>query len=151
MKKSCLIYIFIIFIISGCSRNNFKTINLSDDSKINYTVEGDKVINLELIQANNKVIVFFPEQNEMQFSIDNSEKKCNGIISEDFYSLEAINDEEDTCAINMTKSDTFLDLKADKNFRTVIQYNNDHKEAQHFEQIDGKEYSFKISKEGIKE
>ena len=51
----------------------------------------------------------------------------------------------------MTKSDIFLDLKADKNFRTVIQYNNDHKEAQHFEQIDGKEYSFKISKEGIKE
>lgn len=148
--KNKFIYIFIIIcIFTSCSKKGLKSINLTNECKINYTVEGNKVINIELVQEDDRIILFFPEEKEIQFSIDNSTKKCNAIISEEFYSLEAINGSEQSFAVNMNNKNTSLDLKNNDKLRTVIQYNNESNEVHHYEQIDGKEYSYKISKEGF--
>lgn len=150
--KNKLLYIFIIIcILASCSTRKLKSINLTKECKINYTIDGDKVINVELVQENNKIILFFPEEKEIQFSIDNSTKKCNAIISDEFYSLEAINGLEQSFAINMNDKNTSLDLKNNDILRAVIQYNNECNEVQHYEQIDGKEYSFIITKTEILE
>lgn len=149
MRKTHIFYIFIICIFTGCSQSKERSINLSKDCKINYTIEDDKVINLELIQAKNSIIVYFPEQNEIQFCIDNSSKNCSAIISEDFYSLGILNGEDNSFSINMNTSNISLDLRAKENFRSVIQYNFEHKEADHYEQIEGEEHIFKITKEGF--
>ncbi|MBP5402141.1 MAG: hypothetical protein J6Y36_03165 [Treponema sp.] len=147
--KNKLLYVFIVFILTSCSTKSLKSLNLTNECKINYTIEGNKVINIELVQENNRIILFFPEEQEIQFSIDNSMKKCTAIISREFYSLEAINGLEQSFAINMNKKNTSLDLKNNDNLRTVIQYNIECNEVDHYEQIDGKEYSFKINKEGF--
>ena len=85
MKRKSLYVIIIALFFVGCSEQNLKTVNLSNDCKLNYIIDGNRVVNIEIIQSDKKIILYLPEKNEMLFSFLDSDKKCNVIFSDDFY------------------------------------------------------------------
>lgn len=51
MKRKSLYVIIIALFFVGCSKQNLKTVNLSNDCKLNYTIDGNRVVNIEIIQS----------------------------------------------------------------------------------------------------
>ena len=63
MKRKSLYVIIIALFFVGCSKQNLKTVNLSNDCKLNYTIDGNRVVNIEIIQSGEKIILYLPKQN----------------------------------------------------------------------------------------
>ena len=149
MKKNILYIIIIAFFFVGCSKQNLKTVNLLNDCKLNYTVDRNRVVNIEIIQPDKKIILYFPEENEMLFSLLVSDKKCNVILSDDFYTLEISNGLDNICRLNKNYNDSSLDFTVNDDYRTVVQYDINSKTSEHYEILRGKEYFYRIGKEGF--
>lgn len=149
MKKNILYIIIIAFFFVGCSKQNLKTVNLLNDCKLNYTVDRNRVVNIEIIQPDKKFILYFPEENEMLFSLLVSDKKCNVILSDDFYTLEISNGLDNICRLNKNYNDSSLDFTVNDDYRTVVQYDINSKTSEHYEILRGKEYFYRIGKGGF--
>ena len=75
MKRNSLYVIIISLFFVGCSKQNLKTVNLSNECKLNYTtIDRNRVVNIEIIQSDKKIILYLPEKNEMLFSLSDSDK-----------------------------------------------------------------------------
>ena len=63
MKRNSLYVIIISLFFVGCSKQNLKTVNLSNECKLNYTtIDRNRVVNIEIIQSDKKIILYLPEK-----------------------------------------------------------------------------------------
>ena len=100
MKRFFVFIIFFSLILVSCSHKDVNTISLSDNCNLNYVLDNNNVVSIEITQSDKHFILYFPEINEMQFSLSDSDKKCNAILSDEFYALEISNGLDNTCTIN---------------------------------------------------
>ena len=133
MKRKSLYVIIIALFFVGCSKQNLKTVNLSNDCKLNYTIDGNRVVNIEIIQSGEKIILDLPKQNEMLFSLSDSDKKCNVILSDDFYTVEISNGPNNICRLNKNCNNSSFDFIVNDDYRTVVQYDINNKISEHYE------------------
>lgn len=137
------------FFFVGCSKQNLKTVNLSNDCKLNYTIDGNRVVNIEIIQSGEKIILYLPKQNEMLFSLSDSDKKCNVILSDDFYTVEISNGPNNICRLNKNCNNSSFDFIVNDDYRTVVQYDINNKISEHYEILENKEYFYRVGEEGL--
>lgn len=150
MKRNSLYVIIISLFFVGCSKQNLKTVNLSNECKLNYTtIDRNRVVNIEIIQSDKKIILYLPEKNEMLFSFSDSDKKCNVIFSDDFYTVEISNGPNNICRLNKNYNNSSLDFIVNDDYRTVVQYDINNKISEHYEILENKEYFYRVGEEGL--
>ena len=149
MKRNSLYVIIISLFFVGCSKQNLKTVNLSNECKLNYIIDGNRVVNIEIIQSGEKIILYLPKQNEMLFSLSDSDKKCNVILSDDFYTVEISNGPNNICRLNKNSNNSSFDFIVNDDYRTVVQYDINNKISEHYEILENKEYFYRVGEEGL--
>lgn len=150
MKTKFIYIILATLILAGCSNKKQKTIELGNNCKLNYTLEKDMLVSIELVQQDSKAIFYYPKNGEMEFSISDFYKKCNGIITNEFYSLEISNGEDNICTINKNDNITACDFTVNSEYKSIIQYDVRNKISENYQKFGTKEYLYEMNQEGIR-
>ncbi len=148
MKKIIYVLLTTLMLVS-CSNNKQKTIELGSNCKLNYILENDKLVCIELVQQDCKAIFYYPKNGEMEFSVSDFYKKCNGIMTNDFYSLEISNGEDNICRINKNDDITSCDFTVNNDYKTIIQYDVKNKSVENYQRFGNKEFLYEMNQDGI--
>ena len=150
MKRKFIYIILAALMLASCSNKKQKTIKLGSNCKLNYTLENDRLISIELLQQDSKAILYYPKNGEVEFSISDFYKKCNGIITNEFYSLEISNGEDNICTINKNDNITACDFTVNSEYKSIMQYDVRNKISENYQKIGTKEYLYEMDQEGIR-
>ena len=150
MKKKFIYIVVFIFTFIGCSNTKQKKIKLGKNSQINYIFDKDRITYIEVVQNNQKAILYYPQKDEIEFSITDNGKNCQAILTNDFYSLEVSNGADNDCRINKNENITSLDFAVNDEYQTIIEYDVKNKNSENCQRFGDKEYLFVMDENEMK-